>query len=146
MRRSVSDDGDMFKETKLLMYSSRRNHGYVRKTDIFYAKQMILQKLFAVQLCKYLKGKKTFCGTKFFLGTRFPSSTTISSSELSTHYMRLLTQPVRGGNSSSQLSPCWKLTTQLRLTTQPAGSWALVLLNPFRYGMGPFQPPLNENN
>ena len=48
MRKNVSDDGDMFKETKLLMYSSRKNHGYVTKTDISYAKQMILQKLFAV--------------------------------------------------------------------------------------------------
>ena len=36
--------------------------------------------IFAAQLCKYLKIKKTFCETKFFPGTRFPSSTTISSS------------------------------------------------------------------
>ena len=85
MCRNVSDDGDIFKETKLLMYSRRRNHGYATKTDISYAKQIILlkfQKLFALQLCKYLKGKKTFCGTKFFLGARFPSSTTISSSAI----------------------------------------------------------------
>ena len=45
MCRNVSDDGDMFKETKLLMYSIRGNHGYVTKTDISYAKQIILAEI-----------------------------------------------------------------------------------------------------
>ena len=34
VRRNVSDDGDMFKETKLLLYFRIENHGYVTKTDI----------------------------------------------------------------------------------------------------------------
>ena len=34
MRRNVSDDGDMFKETKLLLYFRIENHGDVTKTDI----------------------------------------------------------------------------------------------------------------
>ena len=41
MCRNVSD-GDMFKETNLLMYSIRGYHGYVTKTDISYAKQITL--------------------------------------------------------------------------------------------------------
>ena len=41
MRRNVSDDGDMFKETKLLLYFRIVNHGYATKTDITYAKQII---------------------------------------------------------------------------------------------------------
>ena len=41
MRRNVSDDGDMFKETKLLLYFRIENHGCVTKTDITYAKQII---------------------------------------------------------------------------------------------------------
>ena len=45
MHRNVSDEGDMFKETKLLKYSSRENHGYVTKRDIFYAKQLILAEI-----------------------------------------------------------------------------------------------------
>ena len=61
MRRNVSDDGNMFKETKLLLYFRIENHGYVTKTVITYAKQIILaviSEIFAVQLCKYLKNKK----------------------------------------------------------------------------------------
>ena len=34
MRRNVSDDEDMFKETKLLLYFRIENHGFVTKTDI----------------------------------------------------------------------------------------------------------------
>ena len=51
MRRNVSNDRDMFKETKLLMYSSRRNHGYVSKTDMFYAKQRILAEISETLCC-----------------------------------------------------------------------------------------------
>ena len=39
--RNVSDDGYVFKETKLLMYSIRGNHWNFAKTDMFYAKQLI---------------------------------------------------------------------------------------------------------
>ena len=63
MRRNDSDNLDMIKETKLLMYSSRGNDGYVTKTV-------------AVQLCKNLKTKK--------LSAMFPNSTTMSSSVQST--------------------------------------------------------------
>ena len=42
MCRNVSDDGDMFKETKLLLYFRIENHGYATKTVITYAKQIIL--------------------------------------------------------------------------------------------------------
>ena len=63
MRRNVSDDGHMFKETKFLMYSSRGNDGYVTKTV-------------SVQICKNFKTKK--------LSAMFPSSTTMSSSVQST--------------------------------------------------------------
>ena len=42
LNRNVSDDADIFKETNLLVYSSRGNHGYVVKDDMFYAKQLIL--------------------------------------------------------------------------------------------------------
>ena len=31
---NVSDDGDKFKKTKLLLYIRIENHGYVTKTDI----------------------------------------------------------------------------------------------------------------
>ena len=41
IRRNVSDDGDMFKETKLLLYFRIENHGYVTKTGIAYVKQII---------------------------------------------------------------------------------------------------------
>ena len=44
MRRNISDDGDMFKETKFLMYSSRGNDGYVKKPDMLYAKLLVLKK------------------------------------------------------------------------------------------------------
>ena len=40
IRRNVSDDGDMFKETKLLLYFKIENHGYFTKTDITLAKQI----------------------------------------------------------------------------------------------------------
>ena len=33
MRRKVSEDVNMFKETKLFMYSSRGNHGHVTKKN-----------------------------------------------------------------------------------------------------------------
>ena len=42
MRRNVSDDGDMFKETKLLLYFRLEHHGYATKTGITYAKEIIL--------------------------------------------------------------------------------------------------------
>ena len=45
MCKNVSDDGDMLKEKKLLMYSNRGNNGYVTKTDISYAKQLILAEI-----------------------------------------------------------------------------------------------------
>ena len=41
MHQNVSDDGDVFKETNFLMYSSRGNHEYVKKTDMSKAKQII---------------------------------------------------------------------------------------------------------
>ena len=41
MCKNVSDDGDMLKEKKLLMYSNRGNNGYVTKTDISYTIQLI---------------------------------------------------------------------------------------------------------
>ena len=56
MGRNVSDDGNMLKETKLLMYSSRGNHGYVTKTDMFYAKQIIL-----VEISEIIWSRKKFC-------------------------------------------------------------------------------------
>ena len=34
MHRNVSDEGDMFKETKLLSYFRIENHGYATKNDI----------------------------------------------------------------------------------------------------------------
>ena len=37
VRRNVSDDGDTFKETKLLLYFRIENHGYATKTGITYA-------------------------------------------------------------------------------------------------------------
>ena len=45
MRRNVSDEGNMLKKPDLFMYSSRGNHGYVSKTDMFYAKQRILTEI-----------------------------------------------------------------------------------------------------
>ena len=42
MCKNVSDDGGMLKETKLLISSNRGNNGYVTKTDISYAKQIML--------------------------------------------------------------------------------------------------------
>ena len=46
LRRNVTDDVDVLKETKLLMYSIRENHGYVAKTDMLYAKQLIFGRFF----------------------------------------------------------------------------------------------------
>ena len=40
-----------FKETKLLMHSSRENHGYVTKMDILYAKQIILADISQTVCC-----------------------------------------------------------------------------------------------
>ena len=83
MRRNDFDNWDMFKETKLLMHSSRGNHGYVTKTDMFYVKQIILAEISETLCCSTLNlsqnQKKTFCETKLFLGTSFPSSTSISA-------------------------------------------------------------------
>ena len=79
MRRNVSDDGDVFKEIKLLMHSSRGKHGYVTVTNMSYAKQIILAKFqnhFVVQLFKYPKTKKNFLtDTNSFweLGSQFPA-------------------------------------------------------------------------
>ena len=42
MHRSVSGDGDMFKETKLLMYSHSGIYGFITKTVMSYAKQRVL--------------------------------------------------------------------------------------------------------
>ena len=42
MHRSVSGDGDMFKETKLLMYSHSGKYGFITKTVMSYAKQRVL--------------------------------------------------------------------------------------------------------
>ena len=77
MRRKVSDDVNMFEETKLFMYSSRGNHGYVTKTNNYTRN---LRNILLFNLVDTSKPKKTFCEIKSFLGTRFPSSTTISSS------------------------------------------------------------------
>ena len=68
---------EMFKETKLFMYSSRGNHGYVTKTNKYTRN---LRNILLFNLVDTSKPKKTFCEIKSFLGTRFPSSTTISSS------------------------------------------------------------------
>ena len=65
----------VFKNRKSWVY--HKNWYNLSKTNNFCSN---FRNIFAVQLCKYLKIKKTFCETKFFLGTRFPSSTTISSS------------------------------------------------------------------
>ena len=54
MGRNISDDGDMFKETKLLMYSSRGNHGSGTKTDMFYATQLILSEVSETFCCSSL--------------------------------------------------------------------------------------------
>ena len=61
MCRNVSDDGNLFKEAKLFMHSSRGNHGYVTKIDMTYAKQIILE--------ISQNQKKAFYKIKFFLGT-----------------------------------------------------------------------------
>ena len=58
MRRNVSDDGDVFKETKLIMYSMRENHGYVAKTDMLYAKQLILGKFLLFTFVNISKPQK----------------------------------------------------------------------------------------
>ena len=42
--QKLSDDVDLSKETKLLMYSSIENHGCVTKTDMFHAKKQFSQK------------------------------------------------------------------------------------------------------
>ena len=54
VRRNVSDDGDMFKETKLLLYIRIKNHGYVTKTVITYAKQIILAVISETFCCSTL--------------------------------------------------------------------------------------------
>ena len=54
MRRNVSDDGDIFKETKLLLYFRIENHGYATKTDITYAKQIILAVISETFCCSTL--------------------------------------------------------------------------------------------
>ena len=73
MRRNVSDDWDMLKETKLLMYSIRGNHGYVTETNIFSEKTNNFDRIFRkILLFNFLNisiPKKTFSETKFFLGT-----------------------------------------------------------------------------
>ena len=51
---NVSDDGDMFKETKLLLYFRIENHGYATKTDITYAKQIILAVISETFCCSTL--------------------------------------------------------------------------------------------
>ena len=33
MQKNVSNNGNMFKETKLSLYFRKENHGYVTKTD-----------------------------------------------------------------------------------------------------------------
>ena len=61
MCRNVFYDWYVFKETKILMFSSRGNHAYVAKTDMFYAKQLIFKKFqnhFAVSLVNILKPQK----------------------------------------------------------------------------------------
>ena len=55
MYRNVSDDGDMFKETKLLLYFRIENHGYVTKTVITYAKQIILAEISETFCCSTLQ-------------------------------------------------------------------------------------------
>jgi len=78
MCRNVSDDGDMFKETKLLMYCIRGYHGYVTKTDISYAKQIILpeisQNILLFNFVNISKPKKLFAKPNSFceLGSQFP--------------------------------------------------------------------------
>ena len=45
---NFSDDGEWLKETKMLMYTNRENHGsqgYVTKTDMFYAKKDIFAEI-----------------------------------------------------------------------------------------------------
>ena len=54
VRWNVSDDGDMFKETKLLLYFRKENHGYVTKTAISYAKQIILAVISETFCCSTL--------------------------------------------------------------------------------------------
>ena len=54
MRRNITDDWNIFKETKLLMYSNRENHGYVLTSDMFYANHMIFAEISETFCCLVL--------------------------------------------------------------------------------------------
>ena len=54
VRWNVSDDGDMFKGTKLLLYFRIENHEYATKTDRTYAKQIIFAAISETFCCSTL--------------------------------------------------------------------------------------------